>query len=389
MLSAEDTPTRMKNKRYKGGEEESLSDGDGDLFNNHETTTSTVNTDSDDAFTQAKSQMAQELRRVTGSSRFNPHPDEQEVIQLRQGYSRLLHTIRAERTELLKPDDNKLEILLDDANQLLTRVHTTIDATLDSRFMALSAELEAERINKLSLASLDFSVGDLCSLIKTALTRPTVDLGHLTLQSDEAITGTQATLTHHWEPLQGLTLKVWRGVTTLDSMAGALVALPSTGIEKPPPRTKATRDRTSAQSETIQPTIINEQNYTNLKDFGAETAENVIRVFQALQELAPIPFYQFIVDPISYSRTVENLFYTSFLVHDNRIRLQLETTTRKSNMDHLNDEEWIIHLLNENDNHSAGVALRHQAILNMSIKRWKEMIKRYKLTKPIFTLETE
>lgn len=388
MLSTEDTPNRMNKRRRDPTHSQ---EGD-DIFESQPNALmSDPEEEEEDAFTQAKSQMARELTKASVSGRFNPHPDEQETAQLRQAYARLLQTVRADRADLLRPDDERLETLLTDANQLLGHVHTTADATLDSRFMALTAELEAERISKLTLGSMDFTISDLCDLVRAALTPKAATTTIIENLVEESITSEVgecdfSNSPNPWKAVENLTLEIWRGVTMPDSMLGALTALiqaeaqTDANIEKTP-RQRKPRSRMDVSSA-VQPAIITEQDPASLKGSGVETTENVISVFQILQEVSPISFYRLIVDPHSYARTVENLFYVSFLIHDNRIRLEPQ-----------GEDDFMIYLMDEQEegkeavHEEDGTSLaKRQAILSMSMKQWREFIQRYNLTESTIVL---
>ncbi|KAJ1343807.1 hypothetical protein BSLG_001618 [Batrachochytrium salamandrivorans] len=47
-----------------------------------------------------------------------------------------------------------------------------------------------------------------------------------------------------------------------------------------------------------------------------ETSSNVQMVYRYLEQVQPIDFFEFIINPESFSQSVENLFYLSFLIHD-------------------------------------------------------------------------
>lgn len=91
MLTATATTTAAtmrRGKKQRTGEaaDEQASGPEQDLFGSP--------TEEEDAFTQARTQMEEELQRATGGSRFDPHPDEAKVRELRSGYARLFSEAR-------------------------------------------------------------------------------------------------------------------------------------------------------------------------------------------------------------------------------------------------------------------------------------------------------
>lgn len=51
-----------------------------------------------------------------------------------------------------------------------------------------------------------------------------------------------------------------------------------------------------------------------------ETTALVYKIAKRLQEVGYISFFKFIVNPESFSQTVENLFYLSFLIRDGKVQ---------------------------------------------------------------------
>lgn len=405
------------------GEPEGMTASDEDLFPTAEANNdgSGHGVDETDAFTQAKAQMEKELQRsmAIGTGRFNPHPDEVEVREVRKGYARLLTAVKARKGDLIRPEDTQLTNLLQDANLLLGHVHTTVDATLDSRFMALSADLGAEKVSKLAAGSMDFTIGDLCALLKEVLRQAR------SLPLDRPVDGADETmisedLDRGWEAIGRVAMSHWRGVMTPDFMLGPI----SVPVQPRPARARATsttgRERYNT-TPAVQPSIINNDEQAILvTGTGVEATTNVIRVYQCLQQVAPIPFYKFITNPTSYARTVENLFYVSFLVHDNRVKLWWSTAQRRGRRGTEAEEQEPRQLMlgiaeqhgdgdeakveeggemgagsRDDDNPEKsfgapegeeGTGLKHQAILNMTMRRWREQRDRYRLIEPIINL---
>lgn len=340
----------------------------------------------DDVFTQAKMQVTNELTRAAESSRFNPNPDETKVRQLRSGYAKLLGEVRSKRGDLIQAESTRLVDMLGDANELLGHVHTTVDATLDSRFMALSADLGAEKMNKLAAGSIDFGLGDFCSLAKAALMRsagpPALLLGSSLLTSEADVVNANASASssgpsppagdqYNWKIIGELALRHWRGVSTLDFMLGPITVEP----KEKKGRVRAPRQPKLIDEPIVQPIIIDDKQAA--LPAATETTNNVIRVYGTLVEVTPIPFYQFIIHPNSFARTVENLYYVSFLINDNRIRLERKEGSAELVLNMINDDK------DEDETEEGWAHPKHQAIYTITMKVWREMIEKYQIIQPM------
>ena len=55
-----------------------------------------------------------------------------------------------------------------------------------------------------------------------------------------------------------------------------------------------------------------------------ETSRNVEGVYRCLLKHQPINYFVFVVNPHSFSQTVENIFYFSFLIRDGKAKVELD-----------------------------------------------------------------
>ncbi len=317
----------------------------------------------------------QDLSAPAKSIVFDPHPSVERQKSLRKSYAALIKETSGSRSELTESDNGRLNGILADANRLMATVQTPTDATLDSHLIAMTAELGVERINRIAAEAVDFTLGDLVTILKGALfrrsdeetaprgapsegeegSRETLDRLHLgddeaaRDDDEDALGEDEGHVQANWARVEDLACRHWRGVSIPQFLYGAIQAEVAEKLARP------SRDRThgasassgggassSTAAEVVRPILLDgaqlaasERGRDGLAS-ASETSNNVVRVFQILQDILARPkegrgsgdslqlsLYRFIVDPQSFSRSVENLFYVSFLVSDNRLCLSL------------------------------------------------------------------
>ncbi len=117
-------------------------------------------------------------------------------------------------------------------------------------------------------------------------------------------------------------------------------------------------------------------------------------VAACLAELGPAPFYKFIIDPASFARTVENLFYVSFLVHEGKAKLYYANGGRGPAA---TEAEAFIAFVHEDQQQEADEdsdtsepggksKISKQIVIAMTEQLWTEKIATYNLTKAMFYL---
>lgn len=136
-------------------------------------------------------------------------------------------------------------------------------------------------------------------------------------------------------------------------------------------RTQHIDDTKGFQSSTAQQVTMNElgnddQNTSNL-------VRAVFKKFKAKQRVTPalVNFYKFFIDPESFSQSVENLFFTSFLVKDARVQLVVE------------NEIPMIQIVDETTTRNAledKVETLYHHIASFDYDTWEKVIQKYDVT---------
>ncbi|XP_066211409.1 non-structural maintenance of chromosomes element 4 homolog A isoform X3 [Saccopteryx leptura] len=111
------------------------------------------------------------------------------------------------------------------------------------------------------------------------------------------------------------------------------------------------------------------------------TEKEVERILGLLQTYfrddpdTPISFFDFVVDPHSFPRTVENIFHVSFIVRDGFARIKLDQD-RMPIIEPVNHNE-------ERDGIDQNSQIRNQGIIALSYRDWEEIVKTFEISEPV------
>ena len=143
------------------------------------------------------------------------------------------------------------------------------------------------------------------------------------------------------------------------------------------PQSQAVKIARVEPAPVVKPTVVDLANSNdNSAELSKETSENVMKVYGILAEIGSFPFYHFITDPNSFARTVENLFYVSFLIRDSRARIfipELAAATNELYIEAILSDEEEEQIPNNN------VSDINQMVLGMTSKIWRKSIEKYKI----------
>ncbi|KAJ3363664.1 nuclear protein [Allomyces javanicus] len=109
---------------------------------------------------------------------------------------------------------------------------------------------------------------------------------------------------------------------------------------------------------------------------SSQTPQFVKQVYQvlseALRDRESVPLFEFVVNPLSFAQTIENLFYVSFLVKDRRVAVEVDEQTG----------ELGIYVVAKEEVMSSEDAQRVQWIPSLAMDEWRALAEAYELTEP-------
>ncbi|CDK27474.1 unnamed protein product [Kuraishia capsulata CBS 1993] len=172
----------------------------------------------------------------------------------------------------------------------------------------------------------------------------------------------------NWLKLGALYSRTSRRAATTEFLQGTLQIEQKTRNLKP-------RQAEDANGETVRATALSAADVKPNED--KETSKNVERSYQVLHNKAhgqQINFFKFMIDPTSFARSVENLFYTSFLISHGLLTL-------------LQDEDGVPALqeaspgvLEELKKKRRGEIKKSQIIFRLDYSDWQGLIERFNIT---------
>ncbi|MEQ2286751.1 hypothetical protein AMECASPLE_005586, partial [Ameca splendens] len=287
--------------------------------------------------------------------------------EIRSKYRDLINSVQQNREDMLSPSNNKLTEVLEEANKLFKDVRQAREAALDAQLLVVATDLGKEKASQL------FSEGS--AFDPTAFAENLLSfmgLNRLEDEDDEPLNGGVGDgylPRDAWHKLARRAECCFMTAPSFHYMMGSFHA------EPPAPKQRVERQRKAPGKEAkrIMPTQLKKMDESHQE----ATEKEVERILGYLKSYyqddpSPISYYEFVIDPNSFSRTVENIFHTSFLIRDGLARLYLDT-----------DKLPCIEPVEEAEVEAAGSFSRKQCIVSISPKIWRELINVFEIKETI------
>ncbi|PFH58157.1 hypothetical protein XA68_14099 [Ophiocordyceps unilateralis] len=119
-----------------------------------------------------------------------------------------------------------------------------------------------------------------------------------------------------------------------------------------------------------------QETVAELMEDDMDDAEKTTIMHQhGLRSTGGLDLMRFVVNPKSFAQTVENIFYVSFLIRDGRIQIEMDEYDLPS----------LAPVDREADDRGGARhgASKHQAVLSMDMRTWRETVQTFNMTEPM------
>ncbi|XP_062989329.1 non-structural maintenance of chromosomes element 4 homolog A [Elgaria multicarinata webbii] len=288
---------------------------------------------------------------------------------LRQQYRELISSVQQNREMMLSTRNDKLTEALEDANKLFTGVSRAREAALDAQFLVLASNLGKEKASQLQS---DMTVFDPSAFAEDLLTF----MGLNRLERDGSDSEEEQVVggflpSNAWHKLGDEAKKYFRRAPVFHFMLGTFTADPP--VERP--RIERQRKKAGSDEGRAMPAQLKkmEESHQEATEKEVERILGYLQTYHAQDPDNPIPFLEFVTDPNSFARTVENMFHVSFLIKDGHARITIDQD-RLPIIEPLNPNEG------ENDQDSQ---VRKQAVISMSYQEWQRTVEAFEISEPL------
>ncbi|XP_017268414.1 non-structural maintenance of chromosomes element 4 homolog A [Kryptolebias marmoratus] len=288
--------------------------------------------------------------------------------EIRSKYRDLINSVQQNREDMLSPSNNKLTEVLEEANKLFKDVRQAREAALDAQLLVVATDLGKEKASQLFYEGSAFD--------PTAFAEHLLSfMGLNRLEDEEDDHQNEATRDGYlpkdaWHRLAKHTEGCFSTAPSFHYMMGSFHA------EPPPPKQRVERQRRvpSKEAKRIMPTQLKkmEESHQEATEKEVERILGFLKSYHQDDPSSPLSYYEFVVDPNSFSRTVENIFHFSFLIRDGLARMYLD-----------DDKLPCVAPVEEGEMEAAGSSTRKQCIISMSPKIWKEIVETFEIRETI------
>lgn len=293
--------------------------------------------------------------------------DEEKCRNIRRQYRQLIYNVQQNREDIVNTASDSLTEALEEANVLFDGVSRTREAALDAQFLVLASDLGKEKAKQLNSDMSFFNQVAFCDFLF-------IFVGLNWMEDDErdALNGCDDNIVlSFWETVHKEATSWISQAETFHFLFGSFKSESSAPKRRPGHHKKAPR----VEENVDMPTKLRRLDLSSNQEGTEKEVERILGLLQTYFRKypdTPVSYFEFVIDPNSFSRTVENIFYVSFIIRDGFARIRLDQ-----------DRLPILEPINvnqggeENDPSSHG---RKQGVISLSLQDWKNIVATFEIS---------
>ncbi|KAI7882492.1 hypothetical protein K492DRAFT_176250 [Lichtheimia hyalospora FSU 10163] len=287
------------------------------------------------------SQLLRTLEEHIDRSKYDPAQDKEVRRMIRLQYRTIIDALIKKKRSLIQPDNAGMVEALDKLDEIFAFVRNTLEATLDAKALSYLGDYSIEKAKNLQLGASAFNADEFVSKVKT--------LGGATAREETRFLD--------WKAIGLRANQSNNQVVTMDFMYGPLAV--EKKLRKQVKQVRIIRNH----EDLIQPTQLQGQDLSQQEN---ETSANVNQIYRILDERGPTNLLEFVVNPSSFSQTVENIFYVSFLIRN-----------AVAEVDDSTGQPLLSTRAPPTQEETAQGLGKSQLILSMDMQLWREIVATY------------
>lgn len=289
---------------------------------------------------------------------------------IRSRYRKLISFLLQNREGMLSSKCNQLTETVEKANRLFSQVCHAREAVLDAQFLVIASNIGKEKANELHS---EMSAFDSTAFAEELLTFMGINRTEVEESDDSEDVPGGFLPSDAWQTMGEEAHKYLGRAPTFHYMMGSFKSEPPVPKQRIERQKKTNREK----AEQAMPAQLKKMEESH-QEATEKEVERILMILQTYFENdpgTPISFFDFVIDPKSFARTVENMFHVSFLVRDGLAEIKL-------NEDELPIIEPTKPSGKEEDSRAGA---RNQVVISLDQKEWKEIIEIFQIKEAMIT----
>nr|XP_045007498.1 EP300-interacting inhibitor of differentiation 3 isoform X2 [Jaculus jaculus] len=291
--------------------------------------------------------------------------DREKCRHIRRQYRQLIYTVQQHREDIVNTASDTLTEALEEANVLFDGVSRTREAALDAQFLVLASDLGKEKAKQLNSDMNSFNYVAFCDLLFSF-----VGLNWIEDEFEELSDCGDSVALSFWEAVHKESMCWIKQAETFHFIFGSFKAEPSTRKRRLEYKRAHKMEENGDMPTKLRKLDVHANQETTEKE--VERILGLLQTYFQKYPDTPVSYFEFVIDPHSFSRTVENIFYVSFIIRDGFARIRLDQ-----------DRLPVLEPTNINkvdEDTDASSYSRKQGVISLSLQDWKNIVSTFEIS---------